>query len=78
MFTVSNTRVPVSSVEVLDGGAWSRLRRQFPDNHFAANGGPFTFPMQVERLASCLVGVMGEWVHSCNEDPVNGCQIGTK
>jgi hypothetical protein len=48
MFSISNTRVPIQSVEAdVDGsGNFQQLRRGDPDNHFNVNGN-YKFPMQV-------------------------------
>ena len=53
MFSISNTRIPIKSVEAdLQGnGSWEMLPRGDPDNHFAING-QHSFPIKVCMLHS--------------------------
>eukprot|EP00884_Botryococcus_braunii_P000762 jgi/Botrbrau1/10687/Bobra.139_2s0017.1 len=63
MFIISNTRVPVKMVETPGGdGVFYTLRRGW-NNAWAANGGPFNFPIKL-RITSVLDDVIEDWIHA--------------
>ncbi len=54
MFVISNTRYPVASVSLrYPDGNFHSLSRGWNDM-WAANGGPFTFPITIQACSSCF------------------------
>ena len=54
MFVISNTRYPIADVKLrYPDGTFYSLSRGW-NNMWAANGGPFTFPITIQARSSCF------------------------
>ncbi|KAK9830390.1 hypothetical protein WJX72_011477 [[Myrmecia] bisecta] len=62
MFAISNTRVPIKSVDALLDGQWRNLTRNF-NNNWPINAQKITFPIQV-RVTSILGDTVEDTVPS--------------
>ncbi|CAL8463361.1 g2895 [Coccomyxa elongata] len=67
MFAISNTRVPIQNVKLKNpDGAYYDLARGW-NNMWAANGGPFTFPIDIQ-----ITSVLGDTVHDAIQSTAGG------